>query len=307
MNESTLASGTVGGEAAATISRSMRWALPALLGGATMWGVSWWPLQSLRSLGVGGVALTLLSTATAALVVAPLAWRQRHCWRLHAAPLLIILLFGGYANLSYILAMMKGNPIRVMMLFYLAPIWAVLGARWFLGERLDVVRIWAVVIAMCGALLILGGPVALGSAPTLIDLLAISAGLTYAINNLAYRKSASLPVLSKNAANFAGSAALALIALLWMGSIAWSEAGHQWWWGALFGLLWLIPAVGMTQYGVSHMPASRSAVLLTLELPIAAVTAWVIGGVRMTPPEMAGGILIVAASLLDSRPRRRNS
>jgi drug/metabolite transporter (DMT)-like permease len=257
-------------------------------------------MRILRDLGLSGAWLTILSCAAAGLLLLPWALRQRQRWHSHHVALLVILMCGGYANFAYNAAMIAGNPLRVMMLFYLAPIWALLGAQIFLRERIDGVRLAAVGTAVAGAILILGGPQLLRSPPALVDLLAISAGLTYAMNNLAYRSAESVPVLSKNVIMLAGAILLALPWLLLFGEPV-KPVGGAWWAAVAFGVLWLIPAIGLTQYGVAHMSAGRAAVLLTVELPIAAATGALFGGVDLTPMEWIGGLLILLAAIIDSR------
>lgn len=282
------------------ITRSHRVPVFSLLAGATMWGLTWWPMRVLRDLGLSGAWLTILSSAAAALLLLPWALRQRQRWRPHHVALLVILLCGGYANLAYNAAMIGGNPLRVMMLFYLAPIWALLGAQVFLGERIDAARVAAVAIAVAGALLILGGPELLTNPPAVVDLLAISAGLTYAMNNLAYRSAESVPVVSKNLVMLVGAVMLA-VPCLWLFPEPAEPSGGAWWACIAFGVLWLVPAVGLTQFGVAHMAAGRAAVLLTLELPVAAATGALFGGVDLTAMEWAGGLLILLAAIIDSR------
>lgn len=282
------------------IVRSHRVPVFSLLAGATLWGLTWWPMRLLRDLGLSGAWLTILSSAAAALLLLPWALRQRQRWKRHHAALLVIMLCGGYANLAYNAAMIGGNPLRVMMLFYLAPIWALLGAQVFLGERIDAARVAAVAIAVAGALLILGGPELLQNPPALVDLLAISAGLTYAMNNLAYRSAESIPVVSKNLVMLVGAVMLAG-PCLWIFPEPAGPTSGAWWACIAFGVLWLVPAVGLTQFGVAHMAAGRAAVLLTLELPIAAATGALFGGVDLTALEWAGGLLILLAAIIDSR------
>lgn len=282
------------------ITRSTRAPIFSLLAGASMWGLTWWPMRMLRDLGLSGAWLTIVSSAAAALLLLPWALRRRPRWQPHCAALLVITLCGGYANLAYNAAMIGGNPLRVMMLFYLAPIWALLGAQVFLGERIDAARVAAVAIAVAGALLILGGPELLKNPPALIDLLAISAGLSYAMNNLAYRSAESVPVVNKNFVMLVGAVMLAG-PCLWLFPEPAGPVGGGWWACVAFGVLWLVPAVGLTQFGVAHMAAGRAAVLLTLELPVAAATGALFGGVDLAAMEWAGGLLILLAAIIDSR------
>ena len=294
------------GEGTVLNARRATSALPlaGLLVGAVMWGLTWWPLQSLHALGIGGVPLTLVSYGAGGLLLALAAWWQRASWRGHQRALGVILFIGGYTNLAYILAIVNGNPTRVMLLFYLAPIWALLGVRFFLGERLDAIRIIAVFVAVLGAFLVIGGPGVVRTPPSNVDLLAISSGFCYAMTNIAYRATTAVPVSTKNAAMFLGSVLIALALLPVIGQDIGTIPAAGWAWGALFGLIWLVTAVGMTQFGVTHLEAGRSAILLMLEVPITAVSAALIAGARLTVMEAIGGLLIMGAAMLEALRQR---
>jgi drug/metabolite transporter (DMT)-like permease len=56
----------------------------------------------------------------------------------------------------------------------------------------------------------------------------------------------------------------------------------------------LVPFVLMVS-AVRHIPASRAAVIATLEPVLAAAFAWAIHGESLTPAQIAGGLLVVAA------------
>ena len=52
----------------------------------------------------------------------------------HRLPLMLLLtLLGGIANLAFAVAIVRGDVVRVMVLFYLLPAWGVLGGRVVLG------------------------------------------------------------------------------------------------------------------------------------------------------------------------------
>jgi len=273
--------------------------LIALLVGAIMWGLSWIPLKYFSAHGVHGVSLNLVAYGGLALLFLPLLWRQRAAWRGQGLTLLGIALLGGYANFAFTTGMALGEVVRVMVLFYLVPVWGVLGGRLFLGETLDRPRLLGVLLALTGALLILGGPAVLQGEVSWLDLLAISCGLAFAGNNIVFRARPQLPMGSKLAAMFLGCAAMAAAGLA-SGVQDWPAASSAiWGWVLLFGLGWVVLATLGTQWGVTHMEAGRAAILIILELVVAVVSAMLIGGERMSPLEMAGGLLILGAALLE--------
>ena len=68
----------------------------------------------------------------------------------------------------------------------------------------------------------------------------------------------------------------------------------------LFAFIWLLGGTALTTFGVTHVDASRAAVLQVSELVIAVIAAVLIGGESLSLGELAGGILIFAASLLEA-------
>ena len=53
-----------------------------------------------------------------------------------SGPLAAIGLSAGFANIGFTYAVIYGEVMRVVLLFYLAPVWTVIFARALLGEKL---------------------------------------------------------------------------------------------------------------------------------------------------------------------------
>lgn len=82
---------------------------------------------------------------------------------------------GGAANICFNLAMIYGEVVRVMVLFYLLPVWGVLGGKFILGEQTNIWRWIGVALAIVGAFILLGGADILATPPNWLDLLALLA------------------------------------------------------------------------------------------------------------------------------------
>ena len=117
-------------------------ALPVLLllTSALMWGLTWWPLKAFNAAGIAGVPLILSTYGVVGLSLLWLIVREWRQWQGRPYLLLLFFILGGYANLAFAMAMIYGDVVRAMMLFYLGPVWGVLGGRVFLGERIDLQR-----------------------------------------------------------------------------------------------------------------------------------------------------------------------
>ena len=266
-----------------------------------LWGLSWWPMKQLAGLGLSGVPLILVAYGTVGLAALPILWAQRQQWVAHGRWLLAIVFFGGLANLSFAAALTVGEVIRVMALFYLLPVWGILGGRIFLGERLTVARVSAVVSALTGAFLLLGGTAIFDAPPSWIDLLAILSGLAFSSNNLLFRATPELPVASKVGSMFTGCGVMA--SLLMLGgfepfpTVAASTLGYA----VLFGLGGLLVATSMTQWAVTKMEAGRASIIMVMELVAAVISAALINGDTLNTQESVGAALILAAAVIEAR------
>jgi len=280
--------------------RAERLPLLLLFGASCMWGLAWMPMKALAARGFSGVALVLVACGTAGLILLPRLVTERKTWRGQGAWLLGIALLGGYANLAFTTATIQGEVVRVMVLFYLLPAWGVLGGRLFLGESLDAPRLAAVVLALAGAWLVLGGFGAWHGSAGWTDIVAITCGMSFAANNLVFRARQTIPLASKTAMMLLGAAVMA-VPLLLLDVQPLLAASTAAWLGAVgYGIVWLLCSTFATQFGVTHMEAGRASIIIILELVIAVVSAVLIGGEHMQPAEMAGGIMIMSAAVIEA-------
>ena len=270
----------------------------ALLSGIMLWGVAWWPIQALNAQGLGAVPLTLAANGTAALVMLyPALRRWPEVWRARGI-LLAIAVGGACWNLAFAGAMAEGEAGRRILLYYLSSSWSILGGRFFLGERLDVRRAASLVLAFAGAIVVLGISDQATGGMSWPDALAIVAGLAHASTNLCFRYAEKLALCCKTGALFLGSALAAAAIFPFLGDSAGMQPStNAWLAAAIFGAAWVLLADSLVQYGVSHMPAARSSVLMLAELPMTVVSAALIAGDRISGVELVGGALIAGAAL----------
>ncbi len=281
-----------------------RWALVAVLYSATLWGVFWYPFRLLNDLGMDGLTATLLAYLIP-LVVAGY-WVLRDAWqaRQHALWLVILGLTSGWSNVGYVLAVLEGEVMRVLLLFYLTPLWTVLFARFFLHERLTAMGWVVIVLSLCGAAIMLWQPQLGLPLPTnRAEWLGLSAGMTFALSIVAARYLGDKTNGgAKTAAVWLGVVALTGVGL-WLvpQPVAWSNYSWQAW-AILLGLAVAIASVTFAvQYGVTRIPATQSSVIFLFELIIAAIAAYFLTQERMSLNEWIGAGLILAASLFSGR------
>ena len=274
----------------------------ALTLNAFTWGVSWWPFRQLEAAGLHPLWATALIYAVAVVVITlkqPAAWSEL----LRTPALWVLVLASGTTNATFNWAMTIGDVVRVVLLFYLMPLWAVLLARVLLGERFTLLAWVRVVLALAGAAIVLwpehgdGWPLP----RTLADGLALLGGFSFALNNVMLRREAARSAGARGLAMFAGgtgvSAALALAMALALPPVV--AAG--WLAGTLVLALVFLGGNLALQYGAARLPANATAVIMITEVLFASGSAVLLGAGSLTPALLLGGGLIVVASLLAAR------
>jgi drug/metabolite transporter (DMT)-like permease len=274
----------------------------ALVLNAFVWGVSWWPFRRLHAAGLHPLVATVLIylVAIAAIGLArPAAWREVA----RSPALWVVALASGTTNAAFNWGVTIGDVVRVVLLFYLMPLWAVLLARLLLGERLTSLAALRVVLALCGAAIVLwppggGWPVPRDAA----EALGIVGGFSFALNNVMLRREAARDGAARALAMFAGGvlvAGAAAVVLMARGTVAGLPApAVGWMLGATLLAVVFVASNLALQYGAARLPANVTAVIMITEVVFAAGSALVLGGGTLEPRVAAGGALIMAAALL---------
>lgn len=264
------------------------------------WGLTWLPVKAMNDMGLDSMHLIFIAFISGTVVLLPWLYRQRALWRQCPGFMLAIGLCGGFANVAFQTAIFHGDVIRVMILFYLLPVWSVIGGRFFLGEKIDGLRALAVLICLSGAFLILDVLHTSWQGISWIDLLAIGSGMGLAATNILFRYTQGIPVISKVAATFIGCSFIIGISLMVTSSTAALPDNSTVAWAALYGALMLSLISLGTQWAVTRIEAGRSAIIIVMELVVAVVSVALIVGAELRPEEIIGGLMVMSAALLEA-------
>ncbi|HRK79464.1 MAG TPA: DMT family transporter [Thiobacillus sp.] len=274
-------------------------AISSLVYAATLWGLVWYPYRLLDQAGVGGIASGFFSYATPLLLLGWLHVRALRAARGHWLWLAALGLAAGWTNLAYVLAVLEGEVVRVLLLFYLSPLWTVLFSRFLLHEKLNHAG-WAVMtLAAGGALVMLWQPGEWPLPGNRAEWLGLSAGVMFAASNVISRHLDGVAEGTKAVSVWMGVAVLAVIGLALKPAELdfMADAGMQTW----LLLLGVGLAIGsMTyavQYGLARVPANQAIVIFLSELVVAAIAAYFLSSERMGVQEWIGAAMIITASL----------
>jgi drug/metabolite transporter (DMT)-like permease len=270
-----------------------------LLFGACFWGVVWYPYRLMQEAGVSGIASSFY-TYTIATIIASVLFAKH--WRgLLTQPKSIIWLglIAGWTNLAYVVAVIDGQVMRVILLFYLSPLWTLILAHFWLKERTNAKGLTAIFVALVGAFVMLYDAKSGSIFPSSkSDWLALSSGIGFALANVITRKSAHLSIVAKSFAVWLG---VIMMALICMPLLADTFPAPSFFSAKLWLIMTLISLVllfgtMLVQHGVTQMTATAASVIFLFELVVAAIASYYLAGEVMAFNEWIGGILIVVAA-----------
>ncbi len=279
----------------------------SLLFSATLWGLIWYPLRLLDEQGLAGLWSALISYGAILLLFLWVLVRERASLHRNFLPFLLMGLSAGWCNVAFIMAVLDGNVVRVLLLFYLSPFWAVCLGWLLLGERLDGQSVLVFAIAVVGAIIMLwdeslGMPWPRDTA----DWLAVSSGFAFALSNVFVRGLQNVSLLLKSTGSWVGVVVVASL-WIWLSSTAFpAVAGGVLLAAVLLGLCGFLVMTLSVLYGVTRMPLHRSAVILLFELVVGAISALLLTDEMVLPKEWLGGFMVVTAAALAARIHSRN-
>lgn len=183
----------------------------------------------------------------------------------------------------------------------MAPILTVAGGALFFTEH-PPPRVWfALVLALLGSWVMAGmaAPLKLGFG----DIFALCASIAYAAYLLVIKRvRAGLDGPTATLWSAAVSAILLAIAALGRGEILLPRSALGWTIVVLLGVVSHAMGQGLTSVAIGRVPVGLVALVLLAQPPVSALLAWRVIGETMTPLQMAGGAVILAAVFL-ARPK----
>jgi len=227
---------------------------------------------------------------------------------LRTPALWVLLLAAGTTNATFNWAMVVGDVVRVVLLFYLMPLWTVLLARVLLREPVTRHAAMRVTLALLGAAVVLWpagrGFDALPLPSSLPDWLGLLGGVAFALNNVMLRREARRSEEGLSMAMFLGGAVVCAplaAAMAATGALPWPPLPEASWALGVLAMAALYLAGNLSlQYGAARLPANVTSVVMLTEVVFAAGSALALGGGELTAQLLLGGGLILGAALMSA-------
>lgn len=274
-----------------------------LLLGATTWGILWYPFRVIEAGGIAAPLATFVAYLVA-VSIGGLAFRRvRGEFLQHPKWLAAIGICAGITNVTYLVAIMQAEVVRIVLLFYLAPLWTVPLAHFILKERLTLSGYAVMLLAMSGAVVMLWRPeLGLPQPRNIYEWMGLCAGFTFALNNVLVKGARHVSPEAKSLSGCIGVLAVALPVAILLAPPALSMQQLP---ALIAPHLLLLSVIGVVlistsvalQYGLSHLSANRAAVIMLFELVVAAAAAHYLAGEVTRLMDWIGGAMIVSAGM----------
>jgi drug/metabolite transporter (DMT)-like permease len=283
----------------------------AILCSAILWGTLWIPLRALRATGLSDASATTVGFLLPLILLTPFApgrWRRILAggWPLGMASFCLAVSIALYAE-----GLVRGQVARVLLLFYLTPVWSTLLARLLLGEAITGRRISTIILGLAGLAVIFGVEAGVPAPDGLGDWMGLTAGVAWALAMINLNRTVERPLFDRVFVQFVFLGPIFFLVALIAGGTPHVSPGAEALfdsapWLLAFALAWMLPVIWLTIVGASRLDPGRVAILLMLEIIVGLTTAAVLTDEPFGLREAVGAGLILAASGTELTPERRS-
>jgi drug/metabolite transporter (DMT)-like permease len=275
----------------------------SLLFGAFVWGIIWYPYRLMANAGVSGIYSSFYVFILTIAIALPYFFIAKKKVPIWSKDFWLLALVAGYTNISYVLAAIDGEVVRVMLLFYLSPVWTIFLAHFMLKEDTQKRHYIAVFISLIGAFIMFWEPGYLIHLDSRSDWLALSSGLGFAITNVMTRKHAHMTVNQKALAIWLGVIVVAMICIMFdknaMPTLDFFRPVDA---AIMMAIaLSLFLSTLLVQFGVTQIKAVEASSFFLFEIVVAAISSYFLVGESIALKEWLGGILIIAGVILSAK------
>jgi len=273
----------------------------AILCSAVLWGTLWIPLRQLDKSGLGGASSTTASLLLPLILLIPFALTK---WRRIAAAGPELGFLASCLALSFALyaeGLVRGPVARVILLFYLTPVWSTLLGRLLLGELITLRRFVTITLGLAGMAVIFDVwarvPVPTGAA----DWMGLAAGMIWGLSLVYVKRTASRPLLDRIFVQFVFLGPVFFLVTLIPGggshhSLDIPALLDSAPWLLALAVVWMLPVTWLTLFGASRIDPGRVSILLMFEIIVGLTTAALLANEPFGLRELTGAVLIMGAS-----------
>ncbi len=214
----------------------------------------------------------------------------------------IYALFGGITNIAYVLAVINGELVRVMLLFFLSPVWTIPLSFFLLNEKLYLKNLLAALLALFGAFVVLWQENFSILSINISDVYAIIGGLGFAFTNVLARRFDDLTIKDKSYSIWVGVIIIALLSSFIFPSEAAFPSFDLKAISILIILGFILLIVTMVmQIGLTLVEAVRASPIFLFEIVVVGISGYLLANESLQVKDFIGGLFIILGVLISTR------
>lgn len=285
-------------------TRSMLLPTFGILLSAMLWGSLWIPLRQISNAGLSGVWAALMVYGAPLLVMVPIVLLGRGRLGHFGLAALWVGATSGICNTFYSIGVVYGEVGKVVLLFYLNPIWSAILERLILKTPITRARLVTIVIGFAGMAILVGDENGIPLPHGLAEWFGVLASIFWALSLIGMAMSGSAGIIPKTFFQFVFGLLTSsfILVLHWLPGATYPQ-GDQLLvalpWVIAAVALWVVPGMALSFWAVSLMSPTRAAILFMFEALVGVLSAAILTDEPFGWREIIGGSMILGAGLLD--------
>ena len=270
------------------------------------WGTYWIPLRSIDSDNSGSVWPLFLSFLFLALILLkPLIKSITNIFIYNNYFFLFGCFFAALGISLYSESLLRGEIAKVVVLFYLCPIWGTIFARFILNHPFTIKRIFSIILGIIGLEIIVSFDKGIILPSTTVEWIALLAGLMWAMSMTLFNLANTTSGVEKT------SLTAFLIPFVYL-FLCFIPGGRNlaipysllsihpiYIWMILFAIIWLLPSILLTYFSVEVLDPGRINILLAFEVAVGFLSSALLTSEVIGFREYIGAIFVVSACFVD--------
>jgi drug/metabolite transporter (DMT)-like permease len=277
----------------------------AVIVSAVFWGSMWMPLHALGDAGLSGSWSAWSIYGVPAVILLPFVLRNGIGGLMAGGwPLVWLGVSIGACNYLYAASVVYGDVARIVLLFYVNPVWSVLLERLILGTPLTRGRVGALALGIAGMWILNYDGQGLPLPRSVAEWAGLVAGFCWAAGLVAMRVTPQISMVDKAFAQYVAAFAVGGLVLstgIFPGQADWSPV--QWGpvvlWIAAITVIWVLPSLLLSFYGAARLSPTRASMLFMVEVVVGVVTAAIWTDYPFGWREGIGGLVILSAGVVE--------
>jgi len=270
------------------------------------WGTYWIPLRYIDENNQSSVWPIFLSFAILSIILfKPLIISFKESFLKKNYFFLIGCFFAALAISLYSESLLRGEIAKVVVLFYLCPIWGTILAKIFLKQFFTIKRVISVILGILGLEIIVGIEKGIFLPSSLVEWIALFAGVSWAISMTYFNLAKSTSALQKTSLTTFMIPFIFLFLCFVPGGRSFTITPSLlnfdiiYVWIALFSVLWLLPSILLTYFSVETLDPGRINILLAFEVVVGITSSSLLTQENIGIRELLGAALVISACFVD--------